>query len=266
MGTWSQQGIIAALLVFVSSTASAAPIDHIGVAAAIKDEVHVTVGEKAEPLAAGGSIFQDEIVATGVNSMAQLLFLDQTSLSIGPQSEVKLDRFVYDPEQKRGDVVLEASRGAFRFITGAQDPNSYTLKTPVATIGVRGTIVDYGLENGRLVVRLVEGKAIITLENGQVLELNEPGDAVIILVDGTIIGPTPWDGEIGTAVSGTSFPLYGTHFAGTNDDRLEQISYDERSSLTDELGSRGVVSVVDDGGGGGEGGGEDHCYYHGESE
>ena len=274
--------LVLALMLSAGRGAIAAPADHIGVAAAVKDQVHGTVGSVTAPLETGGNVFQDEVVATSSDSMAQLLFLDQTSLSIGPQSEVKLDRFVYDPDKKRGDVVLEASKGAFRFITGAQDPNSYTLKTPVATIGVRGTIVDYGIENGQLIVRLVEGKAIVTLDNGQVIELDEPGEAIIITTDGAVIGPTPWDGEIDTAIKGTSFPLYGDHFEGIDDDKVQDVSYDDSTSLTEELGSHGVRSITDGGTGGGDpgaggpgdsgggGGGEDgpptedggHCEHH----
>src|SRR5262245_60957377 len=156
-------GLALPIFLALMDAAAAGPADHIGVAAAVKDNVRATVEGVTKPLGAGNSLYQNEVVATDAQSMAQLLFLDQTSLSVGPKSEVKLDKFVYDPERKQGDVVLAATRGAFRFVTGAQDPKSYTLKTPVATIGVRGTIVDYGIENGRLVIRLVEGKASITL-------------------------------------------------------------------------------------------------------
>src|SRR5215475_3239435 len=91
-------------------------------------------------LSVGSELFSNETVRTGEASQAQLLFLDQTNLSVGARSEVKLDRFVYNPDRKTGNVVIEASRGAFRFVSGSQNPRSYTIKTPFATIGVRGTI------------------------------------------------------------------------------------------------------------------------------
>src|SRR5262249_5105383 len=150
-------------ILLVASGVQAEPTSHIGVASAVKDSVHGTVDGTTAPLATGSSLYTDEVVATDAKSMAQHSFLDQTSLSVGPKSEVKLDRFVFDPDRKQGDVVLKATRGAFRFITGSQDPRSYTLKTPVATIGVRGTIVDYSVGNGRLDIRLLSGKAEITL-------------------------------------------------------------------------------------------------------
>jgi FecR protein len=237
-------GVALAIVLALSGGAQAASSDHIGVAAAVRDAVQGTVGGATAPLGTGTSVYQNEVISTGDQSMAQLLFLDQTSLSIGPKSEVKLDRFVYDPDRKQGDVVLEASRGAFRFITGAQDPKSYTLKTPVATIGVRGTILDYGLENGRLVIRLVEGNAIITLDDGKTITLDDPGDAIVILTDGTVIGPAPWNGEIDSAIRGTSFPLYGSQLAGIPDDTTNALSTDDLSRLTDELATHNISSIT----------------------
>src|SRR5262249_11612221 len=59
----------------------------------------------------------------------------------GPTSEVVLDEFVYDPTGSSGRVVMQATRGAFRFVTGKQDHRAYALKTPYGTLGVRGTVV-----------------------------------------------------------------------------------------------------------------------------
>src|SRR5215831_17290625 len=101
---------------------------------------HGILGGTTRAMAAGSELFSNETVRTGEASQAQLLFLDQTSLSVGARSEVRLDRFVYNPDRKAGNVVIEASRGAFRFVSGSQNPSNYTIKTPLATIGVRGTI------------------------------------------------------------------------------------------------------------------------------
>jgi hypothetical protein len=113
----------------------------IGVASVAKNQVHGILGGTTRAMSAGSELFSNETVRTGEASQAQLLFLDQTSLSVGARSEVKLDRFVYNPDRKAGNVVIETSRGAFRFVSGSQNPSNYTIKTPLATIGVRGTIL-----------------------------------------------------------------------------------------------------------------------------
>ena len=125
-----------ALLAAISGTSFAA--QKIGVAGAVKNDVQ---GDN-QKLAPGSQLFEQEVVKTGADSLAQLMFLDETSLSVGPKAQVKLDKFVYDPNRKLGNVVLSATKGAFRFIDGRQDPRTYTLKTPVATIGMRGSTID----------------------------------------------------------------------------------------------------------------------------
>jgi hypothetical protein len=51
---------------------------------------------------------------------------------------VRLDKFVYDPNKGTGSVAIEASKGAFRFVTGSQNKGEVKVKTPYGTLGVRG--------------------------------------------------------------------------------------------------------------------------------
>jgi hypothetical protein len=83
------------------------------------------------------------VIRTGTDSKSQLLFRDETTLSIGPDSEIALDKFVYSPQGS--SVSLNATKGVFRFISGSAPKNAYEIKTPSATVGVRGTIVYVGL-------------------------------------------------------------------------------------------------------------------------
>jgi hypothetical protein len=215
-----------------------ASADKIGVASAVKNEVQGIMGASPRALAAGSDVFSSERIRTGQESTAQLLFLDETSLNVGPQSEITLDRFVYNPSRNTGNVVLSASRGAFRFVTGSQNPTNYTLRTPVATIGVRGSIYDLFLRSvpagvheiaGLLI--LVEGSLKITLRNGKVLLLNELGKAVVFYGDGTYEVVT-WDGSINSVVGNISFPLFGTTFGA--DPRRFEIP-DDQGNLNDIL-------------------------------
>src|SRR6185312_133327 len=139
-GTFWRLSVLAAAAAGVLA-AQPALAAKIGVAAAVSNDV--TDGSSGQKMAAGSQLFEQQVVKTGDASSAQLLFLDQTSLSLGPKAQIKLDKFVYDPSRKTGDVVLAATKGAFRFVSGTQDPRSYLIKTPVATIAVRGTIVDW---------------------------------------------------------------------------------------------------------------------------
>jgi hypothetical protein len=203
-------GALAFAIVFALEAQLPASADvKIGVAGAVRDEVTATIGGSSGPLNTGHALVTDELVSTGQSGTAQLLFLDETSLSIGPLSDVKLDRFVYDPNRQAGSVVFETSRGVLRFISGSQAPGTYQLKTPVATIGFRGTIGETGSYNGVTYVLCEEGEVTVRLNDGSNIVLG-PGDVVIVNPDGTH-QVAKWENYV-VAASGAGFPLLGKKF------------------------------------------------------
>jgi hypothetical protein len=107
----------------------------IGTANSAKPEVS---GSIAGTLSAGSGVHASESIRTGSGGEADLRFLDNSNLTVGPGSSVRLDKFVYDSNKGAGSVAVEASRGAFRFATGSQNHGSYSVKTPFGTIGLRG--------------------------------------------------------------------------------------------------------------------------------
>jgi len=123
-------------LVVVQSTNSFAQDPRIGNATATKNKVEGVVGAKTHAISKGTDVFSNEVVRTGDASVADLQFIDETIMSMGPISEIRLDKFVYDPNGTSGAVVIEATRGAFRFVTGKQDQK--VIKTPYGTLGIRG--------------------------------------------------------------------------------------------------------------------------------
>ncbi len=186
-------------LALAVATGPAVAAANIGVAAAVKNQVKGSSGA----LAVGSKVFQNEIITTGAASLAQLLFLDETSLSIGPQSQVTLDTFVFNPSKGAGSVVFSVTKGAFRFITGSQNPHHYTIKTPVATIGVRGTIVDCFIVSGGLACIVEEGSAIV---GGHTVAA---GQGIFISNNGTVTGPMTPDGQFFQVAGNVPWPLYG---------------------------------------------------------
>jgi hypothetical protein len=139
--------------------------------------------------------------------MADLVFLDSTNLSVGPTSEVRLDKFVYDPRD--GSVVVQATCGAFRWVTGTQAKRAYQINTPYGTLGVRGTTVEFlvgekrrpecaagsaasrraaGCEEECVTrIRLVEGEAEYKIaKTGKVARLTQPGTVACITAAGDV--------------------------------------------------------------------------------
>jgi hypothetical protein len=107
----------------------------IGKASSVKPQAD---GSVAGTLSPGASVHASETVKTGSAGQANLRFNDSSNLSVGPSSSVRLDKFVYDPNKGSGTVAIEASKGAFRFVTGSQNKGEVKVKTPSGTLGIRG--------------------------------------------------------------------------------------------------------------------------------
>jgi hypothetical protein len=174
---WMPASVLTVLLAMQSTVSNADP--RIGTAASTRPSVEAVAGGNTQTLSAGSEIYANQTVRTGNRGMADLVFLDKTNLSVGPTSEVRLDKFVYDPTGSSGSVVLQATRGAFRFVTGSQAKHAYEVSTPHGTLGVRGTIVELLVnkpgEECVAKLRLVEGEAEYRIaKTGKVARLRDP--------------------------------------------------------------------------------------------
>ena len=130
--------VCALTILFALQVAASAEEPKIGNATATKNKVEGVISGRNQPISKGTEVFTNETVRTGDASVADLVFLDNTNLSVGPTSEIKLDKFVYDPTGSSGAVVIQATKGAFRFVAGSQDKRVYEIKTPSGTLGIRG--------------------------------------------------------------------------------------------------------------------------------
>lgn len=110
----------------------------IGKATSVKPQAEGTHSGGTRTLSGGTDVYSKETVRTGDSGQADLRFLDNSNLNVGPKSNVRLDKFVYDPNKSAGAVAIQATRGSFRFVTGSQGGGSYQIKTPYGTLGVRG--------------------------------------------------------------------------------------------------------------------------------
>ena len=107
----------------------------IGSTSSVTPEASGSVGGT---LSVGSGVHANETIKTGSSGQAGLRFNDQSNLSVGHSSQVRLDKFVFDPNKGTGSTVIEAARGTFRFSTGAQNNAEVKIKTPYGTLGVRG--------------------------------------------------------------------------------------------------------------------------------
>ena len=130
---WIPLFVLGGLLALQATAASAQ--EAIGKATSVRPQAEGSHGSRT--LSGGASVYSQETVRTGDSGQADLQFRDNSSLSVGSKSSVRLDKFVYDPNKSAGAVTIQATRGTFRFVTGSQG-GSYQIKSPYGTLGIRG--------------------------------------------------------------------------------------------------------------------------------
>ena len=86
-----------------------------------------------QALSPGSELHANETVRTGNLGQADLVFIDNTNLTVGPKSEVLLDEFVYDPTGSSGRFVMQATARCIPVCYGQTRPRAYQFKTPYGT-------------------------------------------------------------------------------------------------------------------------------------
>jgi hypothetical protein len=170
----------------------------IGNASTVVREVRSTLETRERILIVNDDVFQDEEVTTGELSAARLIFKDGTNMAMGAQSRLKLTRVLFDPDPSKSKVAMRAALGVFRMATGNLPSSAYQVATPVATISVRGTIIEVTVTGiGTTTVYVAQGAATVRSNNGDEVEL-EAGQSTTVRAEGVgdnIIAGSPTDPE-----------------------------------------------------------------------
>jgi hypothetical protein len=101
-------------------------------------------------LTIGANILHNERVRTSGSGSVQLLFIDRTSMNIGPNSDINIDEYVFDPNTNTGRMAVTVGKGLMRFVGGSiTHSGEATVTTPSATIGIRGGTSTIQVEGGK---------------------------------------------------------------------------------------------------------------------
>lgn len=161
--------------------AAGAPQQVVGITSAVLNDVRISSASAPQPRRAAvrERIALADQVQTGQRSQLQILLLDRSVFSVGANARLTIDRYVYDPSSGRAFSATVA-KGAFRFMSGQPDRRgSSSINTPVASIGIRGTIVDGVI--GKDAIEIAKGERGITsnikgdAETASLIVLRGPG-------------------------------------------------------------------------------------------
>jgi len=163
-----------------------------GVTAAVNQSARGTApGGAARTIVIGDNVVTDEKIETDGAGLVQILLPDGTTFTVGPNSSLTIDKFVYDPNASTAQVTASLARGVFRFIGGrtSKTPDGVTLNTPVGTVGIRGAVVDMSFTpNGQKIkaqIDMLFGKEVtLSGQGGALQRLYQAGYSIIIGHDG----------------------------------------------------------------------------------
>jgi hypothetical protein len=134
--------VAAAMAVVLGGLGHAQAETSVGAMQSVRQTVYGTP-PNSQPLAKhqGDGVVFREIIETWDNSGALLNFIDGSHLTLGAKSKVLIDEFVFDPTKVTGNAVIEISAGTLRWVTGSMPKGRTVIKTPTATLTLRGTDV-----------------------------------------------------------------------------------------------------------------------------
>jgi hypothetical protein len=182
-GQWLNSTALISLIAVVGSVQMALAAEPAGETTMVKTIATASGAGASRPLTAESQVFIGEMIKTNGTGVAQLLFLDKTRMVIGPNSELTIDEFVYQSNGTVSSLVIGATRGAFRFLSGSSEKAAYRIDTPLASIGVRGTAGDITIhEDGSASFAIYEGAfRICTREDPRRCAILEESCTVITL-------------------------------------------------------------------------------------
>ena len=147
-------------------------------------------GETIE-LSLDSPVFKGATLTTGPDSHIEVRFIDDTMLSQSEKTEISIDNYVYDQPDSAPALLLKLSEGTLRSITGKiaeENPESFQLESPLASIGIRGTdftFIHDPSTGSRVVLNQISENHILLVNDqyGNIRYLNDPSTFVAVLED-----------------------------------------------------------------------------------
>ncbi len=172
--------IIAVLLAGAALTSPAAA-QQVGTATAVNPLTESTPpGATTVALTVGAHVVHKERIHTTPTGSVQLLFLDKSTLSIAPNTDILIDEFVYDPNSGNGHMLVTLTEGTLRFVGGIlSHEGNASIATPAAAIGIRGATGT--IHNDNHGTQVIDSFGIFPIHNGAgTVILRRPGFYVTI--------------------------------------------------------------------------------------
>ena len=183
-------------LLLTAGTSAALAQERVGVNSAVNPEATgAPPGAQPRRLVIGQDVIFNEHITSGPAGQTQLLFLDESSMSVGPNSDLTIDQFVFDPKTGTGKLAMSATRGLLRYVGGklSKQDDAVTLRSATATLAVRGgAFIAQIAPNGTTDAAFLYGKGLtVAGAAGGSETLRRPGFHTVIIPGGGPTSPVP---------------------------------------------------------------------------
>lgn len=164
----------------------------------------------------GKSIFYNERIETTTNGLVQVLLVDGSTFTVGPNSNLVIDKFVYDPNKKTGEMVATFSKGSMRFIGGKLSKNAggVQVNTPSGALAIRGGMFQ-GNTQKKIYSFLYGHSLTFRGRNGQTQTIFQPGYTLDLSRGGANVRPTTAE-DTNVFMKALSSPSSNTASGGDN--------------------------------------------------
>jgi hypothetical protein len=185
MKVWTRACLLAAVAALGAS--SAAWAEAVGRTSAVRpNAVQTPQGASPATMRVNDAVMRNAAIDTTASGAVEVIFADNSKLSLGPDSNAVIDEFVYaGPGNSAGAQTLKYTKGVFRYVSGAIPPEKVKVQTPAVTIGIRGTEFRTFVETGGgTYIAAVQHNiyyVTITGQSGMVPQ----GSSIFIAADGT---------------------------------------------------------------------------------
>src|SRR5215207_942452 len=149
--------VLAAVVAGLGSTISYSAPAPIGKTVQATSTVRANGSAGARVLGAATPVYFMDSLRSNATGVGQFEFVDGTKLVIGPNATILVDRFVYKGGRTVQQLGIQATKGAFRWISGKSRSTAYKVSTPYGTMGIRGTAFDFTVRNGKTYLVLLKG-------------------------------------------------------------------------------------------------------------
>jgi hypothetical protein len=204
---WWLAAATAATTSIVPASASAATETgtQVGVVTSLRAGVVSTTNERVVYI--GNTVTFGERFKTDSTGIIHILFMDQSSMTLGPNSELVIDQFAFHPKEQRGNIAVNLIRGSLRVVggfisklTSPKGANSSLVRTATATIGIRGGISVIDAQSGQTQGTFLFGEHMDVL----------PPDSGGGQVDSDPINTQPPNAQSGERVTRPGFSVIAT--------------------------------------------------------